>query len=127
MIAIDGTRFAMQMHAVTSKGKEVTCQERSLLYQGRSLTVAVQKLRRRCAEMLRRDPALELHRRCAQPRYWFLACAINCATREPGFTGSTSTIMEAFRIMRSGECHSLPRFTRMLETCLVCGSCALCT
>ena len=39
MIAIDGTRLAMQMHAVTSKGKEVTCQERSLLYQGRSLIV----------------------------------------------------------------------------------------
>lgn len=51
--------------------------------------------------------------------YLPLSCVMSLATVEFGPTGSIKTMCLAFRTIRSGECHSLPRRTRMFFTSLV--------
>src|ERR1017187_1056577 len=57
-----------------------------------------------------------------QSGYCLLASVMSCATFESAPTGSTKTMLLAFRYMRSGPCSSLPRFTSMFLFCLVVGS-----
>ena len=51
--------------------------------------------------------------------HFFLSWAISSATLELGPTGSIKTMCLAFRYIRSGACHSLPRRIRMFFTSLV--------
>ncbi len=55
----------------------------------------------------------------ARAAHFPFSSAIRFANSESGLTGSTKTICMALRIMRSGEFHSLPRFTSMLLVCFV--------
>jgi hypothetical protein len=56
-----------------------------------------------------------------------LDSSINWDTLESAPTGSTKTIAFSLRIILSGACHSLPRFTRTLVTAFVSAFVTLCT
>jgi hypothetical protein len=75
---------------------------------------------KKSAASLEEEPQSSRRRELCYPsNHFFLSWAISSATLELGPTGSIKTMCLAFRTIRSGACHSLPRRIRMFFTSLV--------